>query len=156
AMLLWVGGHEIADGRLTIGQFVQFNAYLLLLAAPLSNLGQVITLGQQAVTSMGRLQRIFLVQPRITDPAEQIRPESPTRTPERKVVEFKEVGLRLGNRWVLRDIDFQIEAGQTVAVVGPTGAGKSSLAALLGRIYDPDKGSVRLNGLDVRRMSLDS
>ncbi|MDB5079682.1 MAG: hypothetical protein JWP00_1606 [Chloroflexi bacterium] len=155
AVLLWVGAQEIASGRLTIGQFVQFNAYLLLLAAPLSNLGNVINLGQQAITSMGRIQRVFLIKPLINDPAEQdfATPASVQATPN--IVEFKDIGLLLGNRWVLRDVSFGVEAGKTVAVVGSTGAGKSSLAGLVGRVYDPTEGSVKLNGLDVRCLPLE-
>jgi ATP-binding cassette subfamily B protein len=155
AVLLWVGGHEIADGRLTIGQFVQFNAYLLLLAGPLSNLGNVITLGQQAITSMGRIQRVFLIQPLITDPAKPVVPTPASLQETRNVIEFKDTGLRLGTRWVLRDINFGVEAGKTVAVVGSTGAGKSSLASLVGRVYDPNEGSVKLKGVDVRLLPLE-
>ncbi|HEX2915678.1 MAG TPA: ABC transporter ATP-binding protein [Chloroflexia bacterium] len=155
AVLLWVGGNEIAAGRLTIGQFVQFNAYLLLLAAPLSNLGNVINVGQQAITSMGRIQRVFLVKPLIADPAEADIPTPASVQQSRNVVEFKDVGLKLGNRWVLKEVSFGVEAGKTVAVVGSTGAGKSSLAALVGRVYDPSEGSVKLKGLDVRYLPLE-
>ena len=155
AVLLWVGGHEIADGRLTIGQFVQFNAYLLLLAGPLSNLGNVINLGQQAITSMGRIQRVFLIKPLITDPANPVEPTPASVQQSRNVIEFKDTGLMLGNRWVLRDINFGVEAGKTVAVVGSTGAGKSSLASLVGRVYDPSEGSVKLKGVDVRCLPLE-
>ncbi len=155
ATLLWVGGHEIEAGRLTLGQFVQFNAYLLLLASPLSNLGIVISLSQQAATSMGRLQEIFRLQPIITDPDEQERTILEATRPERGGLEFKKVGLRFADQWVLRDVSFRVEPGQTVAVVGPTGAGKSSLSALIGRIYDPQEGQVLLDGQDVRLLPLE-
>jgi ATP-binding cassette subfamily B protein len=155
ALLLWIGGNEIVAGRLTIGQFVQFNAYLLMLAGPLSNVGQVIALGQQAATSMGRLQQIFRLEPLIRDPEESEKKTLDPTRPRRGRLEFKNAGLRFGDRWVLRDINFKVDSGQTVAVVGPTGAGKSSLSALIGRVYDPDEGSVSLDGFDVRMLPLD-
>ncbi len=153
-LLLWVGAHEIEGGNLTIGQFVQFNAYLLLLAGPLSSLGIVFGIGQQAAISMGRLQQIFLFKPGITDPEEVAVGYHEPGPDERPRLEFRGAGLRFGDRWVLRDINFQIEPGKTVAVVGPTGAGKSSLAALVGRVYDPQEGSVLLDGFDVRALPL--
>ncbi len=170
AVLLFLGGHEIEAGRLTIGQFVQFNAYLLMLVNPLSNLGQVLTLAQQASTSMKRLQQIFLLEPIIKDPEEK---ERGTRNEEKEeekekerviggsllgrgaAIEFKQAGLRFKDHWVLNDISFRVEPGQTVAVVGPTGAGKSSLSALIGRVYDVEEGQVTLDGIDVRHFPLE-
>ncbi len=152
AVVLWVGAHEIEAGRLTIGQFVQFNAYLLLLVPPLSNLGFVVGQAQQASASMGRLQDIFRRIPKIADPVE---PETSAESNRKGQLEFKKIGLRFSDHWVLRDVSFEVPAGKTVAVVGPTGAGKSSLAALVGRVYDPHEGQVTLDGLDVRVFPLD-
>ncbi len=174
ALLLWVGANEIQAGNLTLGQFVQFNAYLLLLAGPLSNLGLVFGIGQQAAISMGRLQRLLKYQAAITDPPliETAKPDetSPTKPAHgfangfkgangkhdhrRTPLEFNHVGLRFGDRWVLRDISFKVEEGRTVAVVGPTGAGKSALAALIGRVYDPQEGQIVLDEQDVRDLPL--
>ncbi len=155
ALLLWVGGNEIQAGRLTIGQFVQFNAYLLLLANPLSNVGVVVAQAQQAATSMGRLQKIFLLRPQITGPAEKAKELDPNRNPKGSV-EFKGVSLRFGDRRILENINFRVEPGKTVAVVGPTGAGKSSLSSLVGRVYDPQEGQVLLDGVDVKDLSLEN
>jgi len=153
-VLLWVGANEIQAGRLTIGQFVQFNAYLLLLATPLSNLGLVIALSQQAATSMSRLQEIFRLQSKITDPNESERQDLAANRSPRGSLAFNKVSLRFNDHWVLREVSFEVKTGQTVAVVGPTGSGKSSLAALVGRAYDPDEGSVTLDGVDVRNLPL--
>ncbi len=154
-LLLWIGAHEIQDGHLSIGQFVQFNAYLLLLANPLSNLGSVLGLGQQAAISMGRLQRVFLCKPLIADPEVETIPTTPfQKIPSKSCLQFRDAGLQFGSRWALRHLNFEVRTGQTVAVVGPTGAGKSSLAAMVGRVYDPQEGAVLLNGTDVRQMPL--
>lgn len=155
ALLLWIGGNEIEAGRLTLGQFVQFNAYLLMLVGPLSNFGQVLTLAQQASTSMQRLQRIFLLQPRITDPDEAGKKTLEPGRPNRGKLEFQDVSLLIQERRVLDEVSFQLAPGQTVALVGPTGAGKSSLSALVGRVYDPDDGKITLDGVDIRRLPLD-
>ncbi|NWJ47820.1 MAG: ABC transporter ATP-binding protein [Chloroflexi bacterium] len=154
ALVLWVGGHEIEAGRLTIGQFVQFNAYLLLLVPPLTNFGQVLGLAQAASSSMARLQTIFLRQPKISDPPKPETLAEPRN--KRGEIEFRNVGFRYQDRWVLRDVSFKVESGKTVAVVGPTGSGKSSLSALVGRVYDPHEGSVLLEGVDVSHLPLET
>jgi ATP-binding cassette subfamily B protein len=155
ALVLWVGGHEIQEGRLTIGQFVQFNAYLLLLVPPLTNIGLTLGIMQAAAGSMGRLLEIFRRTPKITDPAPGESVELPERQAGRGSVEFRQAGLRFGEHRVLRDISFKVEPGKTVAVVGPTGSGKSSLAALVGRVYDPQEGRILFDGVDVRNLPLE-
>ncbi|MDB5079431.1 MAG: putative multidrug transporter ATP-binding and permease protein [Chloroflexi bacterium] len=153
-LLLWIGANEIQAGNLTIGQFVQFNAYLLLLAGPLSNLGTVLGIGQQAAISMGRLQRILQYKPVIAEPDPEEAVEVPAAQPGQTTLEFKDAGQRFGEKWALRHLNFKVQTGQTVAVVGPTGSGKSSLASLIGRIYDPDEGAVLLNGVNVKQIPL--
>ena len=155
ALLLWVGANEIEAGNLTIGQFVQFNAYLLLLANPLSNLGSVMGIGQQAAISMGRLQRILLYEPEISEPDSKDAIIPPAAKPGQTTLEFKDAGMRFGEQWALRGLNFKVRTGQTVAVVGPTGAGKTSLASLIGRVYDPDEGVVLLNGINVKDIPLE-
>jgi ABC-type multidrug transport system fused ATPase/permease subunit len=159
ALLLWVGGNEIIAGNLTLGQFVQFNTYLLMLSAPLSNLGQLLNLAQRASASMGRIHEIFVRKPKIkdrgqgTENSENQHP-SPITPTRQSSIEFRGVTLQHGDTTVLEDIDLAFEGGKTIAIVGPTGAGKSSLAALLGRVYDPQKGQVLLDGVDVRQVPL--
>lgn len=155
ALLLWVGANEIEAGNLTIGQFVQFNAYLLLLAGPLSNLGSVMGIGQQAAISMGRLQRILLYEPEISEPDPKDAVIPPAAKKGQTTLEFKDAGMRFGEKWALRDLNFKVRTGQTVAVVGPTGAGKTSLASLIGRVYDPNEGEVLLNGTNVKDIPLE-
>ncbi len=163
-LLLWIGSGEVANHTITIGQFVQFNAYLLLLAAPLAQFGQVINTVQTAIASLGRLREVFLIQPKIDEPVDTDQTAVPSAEPLPKnntepsgaSVEFNNVGLYYPSteNWAVRHLSLKIEAGQTVAIVGPTGSGKSSLAGLIGRVYDPQEGAVWLNGRDVRDIAL--
>ena len=163
-LLLWIGSGEVANHTITIGQFVQFNAYLLLLAAPLAQFGQVINTVQTAIASLGRLREVFLIQPKIDEPVDTDKTVVPSAEPlpanpiepSGASVEFNNVGLYYPSteNWAVRHLSLKIEAGQTVAIVGPTGSGKSSLAGLIGRVYDPQEGAVRLNGQDVRDLAL--
>ena len=142
-VVLWVGGLEIIAGRITVGDFVAFISYLTLLIWPLIALGWVVNLFQRGAASMGRINRILASTSRITSPANAVAiPDGPLE------VEFRSVGFRYPEteRWVLRDVSFRARPGETVAVVGPTGSGKSSLVGLIPRLADPEEGAVLLNG----------
>jgi ATP-binding cassette, subfamily B, multidrug efflux pump len=150
ALVLWFGGHDVAAGQITIGQFVQFIAYLGLLTGPLMSLGWTVTLIQQGVASMRRVSEVLAVEPRIVDPA------TPTRLGRiRGDIEFRGVRFGYFGREVLHDINLKITAGETVALVGSTGAGKTTLVNLMVRLYDPWEGQVLLDGVDIRELSLD-
>lgn len=149
--LLWQGGTEVIRGQITLGQMVQFSYYLARLSFPMIALGWVLTLWQQGRASMERLDEILNTQPRITDPKDPIVLSQP-----RGEIEFRGVTFAYDGRPVLRDIDLRIPAGSTLAVVGPTGSGKSSLVHLIARLYDPTQGRILLDGHDLRRLSLQS
>jgi ATP-binding cassette subfamily B protein len=149
ALVLWFGGRDVVAGRLTVGEFVQFNAYLAILAGALMPLGWTATMFQQGVASMRRVAEVLAAEPQINDPARA------TPLPEpRGDVEFRNVTFGYGSESVLRDVSFAVPAGRTVALVGATGAGKTSLVGLLVRLYDPWEGQVLLDGVDVRDLSL--
>jgi ATP-binding cassette, subfamily B, multidrug efflux pump len=152
-IVLWFGGRQVMVGQISAGQFVAFLLYLGLLIWPMIALGWVINLFQRAAASMGRLNRILGRVPAILDPATPV--ASPTI---RGAVEFRGVSFRFPGteRWVLRDVSFTIPAGSTVALVGPTGSGKSTIAALLGRRYDPDEGEILLDGTPLPALPLDT
>jgi len=137
-----LGALEVMAGRITIGDFVAFGFYLQLLIWPMIALGWVVNLYQRGAASMGRLNRIFEARPAIEVPE---RP-TPLRA-ARGAITFENVGFRYPGteRLVLDSVDFSVEAGQTVAIVGPTGAGKSTLVALLTRLYDPARGRILLD-----------
>ena len=147
-VILYIGGQDAIEGRLTIGQLVQFIAYLQLISWPMIALGEVTNMIQQGAASLGRLQHIFEAEPAITDPID------PVTTPIRGAVEFKGVSFAYGRTVVLRDISFSVPAGGSLAIVGPTGAGKSTLVNLVPRLFDAQQGDITIDGIDVKRYPL--
>jgi ATP-binding cassette subfamily B protein len=150
ALVLWIGGTETARGQITIGEFVQFNAYLAMLTWPMISLGWVINMYQQGAASMGRVMEIMNREPVIRD-------SSLTRPVNRIEgrIEFKNVGVSYGSRRVLQNISFTVEPGSTVAIVGMTGVGKTTLMSLVPRVLEADEGQVFIDGVDVRRIPLE-
>ena len=146
-IVLWVGGLEVIAGRITTGDYVAFGIYVAYLIWPLIALGWVVNLFQRGSASMGRLNKIFETEPAVRPP------ENPVPLAEpRGAVEFRNVSFRYPGteRLVLEDVAFSADPGQTVAVVGPTGSGKSTLVTLIPRIYDVTSGCVLVDGVDVR------
>jgi len=142
-VVLWIGGQEVMAERISVGDFVAFIFYLNLLTWPMIALGWVVNLFQRGEASMARINAILETEPEVV-------PEEGSRDAlaaggrlEFRNVSFRYPGTR---RPVLQDISFTVEPGETVAVVGPTGAGKSTLVSLLPRLYDPTDGEVLLDG----------
>jgi ATP-binding cassette subfamily B protein len=149
-LMLWVGGVDVASGRLTIGQFVQFANCLMMLTFPMASFGFTWSGLQRGAASMGRLASIIATEPEIRD-AEDL----PTREePIQGDVEFRNLSFAYDGQPVLRDVSLRIPAGTTVAIVGPTGAGKSTLIGLIPRLYQAEPGMVLVDGKDVREYSL--
>ncbi len=147
--LLWEGGRLVASGELTLGQLVQFSYYLARLSFPMIAAGWVLNLWQQGRASMARLEEVFRAKPRVQDPP------APVILPAvRGDLLFRDVWFAYDGRPVLRDVNLHIPAGRTVALVGPTGAGKSTLVSLVPRLFDPTRGSVLLDGVDLRDLPL--
>ena len=149
-VLLWQGGQAVITQRITLGAFAQFAGYLGLLSMPMMGLGWIVNLMQRALASMDRLDEIFAQRTKI-----RTLPGAPPARTMRGEIEFRGVELTFNGTSALRDINLRIPAGATVAIVGPTGAGKSSLVGLIPRLFDPTRGQVLIDGLDVRRYSLD-
>ncbi|MGH2398264.1 MAG: ABC transporter ATP-binding protein [bacterium] len=149
-MLLWQGGQGVITGRITIGQFVQFTAYLGLLAWPMIALGWVVNLMQRGLASMKRMDEIFAHRPKIAD-----HPDARPMQSMRGDIEFRNVSFAYNGAPVLRDVTLRIPGGSTLAVVGPTGSGKSTLVGLIPRQFDVTEGEVLIDGTDVRRIALD-
>jgi len=150
-VLLWYGGTLVISGRITVGEFVAFGFYLTLLSWPMIALGWVTNLFQRGAASMRRINELMSVVPAIA--------EDPSPLPIGSVrgrVELRDVSFRYPDteRWVLRNISLVIEPGQTAAIVGQTGSGKSTLVRLLPRLYDATEGTVLFDGMDVRRLPL--
>jgi len=153
--VLYVGGRLIMTGGVTIGEFVAFGVYLAMLVWPMIAAGWAVNLVQRGAASMARINQLFAEKPAISSP-----PAPSGLPPARggRTVEFEAVGFRypgtVDRGWVLEDISFRIEAGRSLAIVGATGSGKSTLVDLLVRTYDATRGSVKLDGVDVRELDL--
>ncbi|HEX8454393.1 MAG TPA: ABC transporter ATP-binding protein [Longimicrobium sp.] len=143
---LWVGGRAIMAGDITNGDFVVFILYLGMLIWPMIALGWVVNLFQRGAASMGRVSRVLDAVPAVADAPDAAAPER-----VRGEIEFRGVSFRYPGteRDVLRDVSFRVPPGSTVAIVGPTGSGKSTVVQLLTRTYDPTEGEVRLDGVPV-------
>ena len=172
AAVLLVGGESVIHAHLTLGQFTTFYLLLNMLISPMRSLGVTLNLAQRATASGARIFQLLDREPHLAEP-----PGAPPLPAGNGHVELRGVTLRyedphdeltgIGSstahasdaqqaRAVLHDIDLDVPAGQTVALVGATGSGKTSLVALISRLYDPAAGSVLLDGADVREVSLRS
>ena len=147
-VVLWYGGSQVMAGRIGVGDFVAFSFYLSLLAWPMIALGWVVNLFQRGAASMARLNRIFAIEPEIAAPADPHPPPDGAAAIEFRGVSFRYPGTE---RLVLEDVSFTAEPGRTVAVVGPTGSGKSTLVSLIARVHDPTRGEVLLDGVSLPR-----
>lgn len=151
-LILWFGGQMVIAGTLTIGQLVAFNAYLLLLATPVQELVWLVNTAGEAAAGLQRAYEVLDHEPEIRSP------ENPTALSEiRGQVTFEKVSFIYPGESepALTGIDFTAEPNQVIGIIGPTGAGKSSLVNLIPRFYDVTAGTLRIDGVDVRQMDLD-
>jgi ATP-binding cassette, subfamily B, multidrug efflux pump len=146
--ILYIGGQDAIEHRLTIGQLVQFLAYLQLISWPMIALGEVVNLIQQGWASLRRLQAVYDARASVTDPVD------PVDIPIKGAVEMRGISFAYGQTIVLRDISFSVPAGGSLAIVGPTGSGKSTLVNLLPRLFDAQQGEILIDGIDVKRYPL--
>jgi ATP-binding cassette subfamily B protein len=149
-IIVLVGGLFIINDELTVGQYVQFIVYLNLLNAGAQQITDAFERLQQGSAAAGRVGEVLHLLPKINDASNASEPTL------QGGIRFDHVSVyaQEQERWILRDINLEIPPGATVGIVGPTGAGKSMLISLLGRIYDPDKGAVYLDGHDLRQIKL--
>ena len=146
AALLFVGGRQAINGTLEVGEFVAFYGYVVMLISPMRMLGIALGMAQRAVASGARVFEILDREPRLVSA-----PGAPALPPGGGRVELRGVSFGYGEgEPVLRDVDLTVEPGRTVALVGPTGAGKTTLVMLIPRLYDVDQGALLVDGADVR------
>lgn len=155
-VVLAVGGRLVINGTVSVGEYVAFGVYLVMLAWPLIALGWAITLVQRGEAAMGRINALFRERPAITSPASPalLPPRRGARSLAMEGVWFAYPGAA-ERGWVLQDVSFEVAPGRSLAIVGATGSGKSTVAELVARSYDPDRGRVLLDGKDIRALSLD-
>jgi ATP-binding cassette subfamily B multidrug efflux pump len=146
--VLWYGGGQVLAGRISLGSFVMFNTYMGILVWPMIALGWVVNLMQRGGASLARINQIFEEKPTIAAPPHPI-PLAGLRSE----IEFRGASVGYPSGLALDDVNLTIEAGATVAVVGHTGAGKSTLVGLVPRLMDPTAGRVLLDGIDLRDLS---
>ena len=155
-VVLWLGSRDVIGGRITLGEFVAFFSYLTMLAWPMIAFGWVTNMLQRGMASWKRMLEVLDTVPAIRDE------DQPQSTPSSAVhreqirgdIEFRDLTFSYGETPVLQHVSAQITAGQTVAIVGLTGSGKSTLISLLARLHDPPRGTVFLDGVDVRDIPL--
>jgi len=150
-IVLWFGGRLVILDQLSLGEFVAFSVYLANLTWPMIALGWVINLIQQGAASMGRINRIFEVEPEIKND------ERTDSTIERVIgeIEFRGVNFSYNGTSILKNIDLKIDKGMTLAIVGPTGSGKSTLINLIPRLFEPQEGELLIDGRNIREIPLE-
>jgi ATP-binding cassette, subfamily B, multidrug efflux pump len=171
-LALWLGSRDVTTGRLSVGELVAFNAYLAQLAWPMIAFGWVTNLLERGMASWKRMLTVMDTVPDVRDdadewsPGQRLRPERRAQTPgeserawghagvEKGSIEFRNLTFRYGDREVLSHVSFSIKAGETVAMVGATGSGKTTLVNLLPRLHNPPRGTVFIDGRDVRDIPL--
>jgi ATP-binding cassette subfamily B protein len=153
--VLYMGGRLIMAGQVTVGQFVAFGVYLAMLVWPMIALGWAVNLVQRGAASMARINQLFQERAAIASPAKPVLLPPPRGG---RTVEFDSVWFRYpgptDRGWVLQDVSFKVEAGRSLAIVGATGSGKSTLVDMIARTHDVTRGSVRIDGIDVRQLEL--
>ncbi len=166
-IVLWVGGREVLLHRISVGSFVAFNTYMVQLTWPIISLGWVINIFQRGTASMGRIQNMLAEQPEVTDAAVA---STGAPTDVRGEIEFRNLSFHYGHTLiaaergmgnvhgdeaVLKNINLRVPEGTSLAIVGPTGSGKSTLVSLIPRIYDAAEGSVLIDGRSIREIPLE-
>ncbi len=151
ALVLFYGGKGVVSGALSLGALVAFVQYVRQMFKPIANMSERYNIMQRAMASLDRIFKVLDREPAVKDPADAVPLNNVAGRIEAEHVFFSYVP----EKTVLKDISFSIEPGKSVAIVGPTGAGKTSIINLICRFYDPDKGCVMLDGVDIRKLPLD-
>jgi len=152
-LVLWLGGREVLLGRINVGDFVAFNTYMVQLTWPIIALGWVINIFQRGTASMGRINELLVEKAEIDD-SEAAKSPHPSAAIAGEI-EFRNLNFAYNGTPVLRDINLRVPAGSSLAIVGPTGSGKTTLVNLIPRVYDAAPGAVLIDGRPVREYRLE-
>ena len=153
AAVLLIGAFAVGSGSMTLGGLVAFVSYLLMVIWPIESLGWILGMAEEAATAAERVFEVFDSDPRVQDPAQPRELGHVAGKVRFEAVDFRYPGY---GEWILRDVNLEIEPGETVALVGLTGSGKTTLAMLVPRLYDVTNGRVTIDGVDVRDTTLRS
>jgi len=151
AAIIWVGGYSVIRGESTPGTFFSFLTALLMLYAPIRDLSKVNLEVQEGIAAAIRVFELLDTQPEIKEEKDAI-----PLPPISKGIEFRKVSFKYDNEDVLKDISFYVNVGEVIAIVGTSGAGKTSLVNLLPRFYDVEEGEILIDGIDIRKVTLKS
>jgi ATP-binding cassette, subfamily B, multidrug efflux pump len=156
ALIYWSGGNRVLNGSLSLGVLTAFTMYATRFFRPIQDLSEKFNILQSAITASERIFKLLDEPAPIASPADTVRLDAP-----RGEIEFRNVWFSYANKteftdddWVLRDVSFRVAPGQTVAIVGHTGAGKTTLISLLLRFYDVQRGQILLDGVDIRKINI--
>jgi len=149
-LVLWMGGREVLAGRMQIGAFTAFNIYMMQLTFPIIALGWVVNIFQRGTASLVRLNEVLQEQPAVKDESSAKKQEVVGE------IEFRALNFEYDGKRVLHHLNLRIPAGSSMAIVGLTGSGKSTLVSLIPRVYDASPGMVLLDGRPIREFSLTS
>lgn len=150
--VLWYGGMAVVEGRLQLGQWMVFNTLMMQLIQPIRMFGWLISMVQRAAASGGRIYEVLDTSSEVADADDAVEMSAVVGR-----VEFENVSFSYDKRvMVLEDLNFSAEPGQTVAILGPTGSGKSTVINLIPRFYDPAQGAIKIDGVDIRTYTVDS
>ncbi|MDP4713270.1 MAG: ABC transporter ATP-binding protein/permease [Ilumatobacteraceae bacterium] len=153
--VLGIGGHRVINGQMTVGDLVKFNAYITMLIWPLRNLAMTVALAQRASVALVRVDEVLSTPSLVIDPLSPTSlPSTSSDRPVGEVIFDETVFSYEGASPVINHLSFSIRPGQAVALVGATGSGKSTVVRLLNRFHDVQQGSIRLDGIDVRQLTL--
>ena len=150
-LVLWLGGREVLQHRINVGDFVAFNTYMVQLTWPVIALGWVINIFQRGTASLERIHQLMTEKPEITDA-----PNASSELEPQGEIEFRNLNFSYNGTQVLHDVNLRIPAGSSLAIVGPTGSGKTTLVNLIPRIYDAEPGTVLIDGSPIREYSLET
>jgi len=151
-LALWLGSRDVVSGRISVGELVAFNAYLAQLAWPMIAFGWVTNLLERGMASWKRMLTVMETEPVVRDDEALVIRDLGLGV--RGAIEFRNLSFAYGDREVLRNVSFSVQPGETVAIVGATGSGKTTLVNLLPRLHNPPRGAVFLDGRDVRDIPL--
>jgi len=152
ALIIWYGGGKVIQGTLMLGTLVAFTQYSNRFFQPIADMSEKYNILQSAMASSERLFKLIDTPPTVVNPADPVKPELPARGE----IEFHNVWFAYNDEdWVLRDVSFHVNPGESVAIVGHTGAGKTTTTSLLTRFYDIQKGEILLDGINIAKLDLD-
>lgn len=146
-LVLWAGGRQLLEGRISLGGFVMFNTYMGMLIWPMIAVGWVVNLMQRGAASLNRIRQMLEERPAIARPFGEVL-DVENYSPE---IRFRDAAVSFAGRDAVAGVDLTIHSGETVAIVGHTGSGKTTLVSLIPRLLDPTGGAVEFGGVDVRR-----